>query len=295
MKEAEVFVGTLASIGDRSLEDRLFDILVIDEATQATEPMTWIPMTHAKKVVMAGDHFQLPPTVRSKEAEEKGLGITLFERFYDLLGEGSKQLLERQYRMNETIMGFSSREFYKNLLVADESVKSQSLSGLPGVRGCAETKEPLLFIDTAGKGFEEKLEEGSESRYNVEEAELLLSQLNKMLELGVPPAQIAVISPYSAQVRFLASQTPHPDIEIDSVDGFQGREKEFVIVSLVRSNMEGELGFLADTRRMNVAMTRARRKLIVIGDSATLSSIKFYADFMKYAEEVGGYKSAWEL
>ena len=295
MKEAEVFVGTLASIGDRSLEEQMFDLLVIDEATQATEPMTWIPMTRTKKVVMAGDHFQLPPTVRSKEAEEKGLGVTLFERFYDILCEESKQLLERQYRMNEIIMGFSSREFYKNLLVADDSVKTQTLSGLSGVETCDETKEPLLFLDTAGKGFEEKLEEGSESRYNIEEAGLLLSQLKKMLELGVPPGEIAVISPYSAQVRFLTSKSPDPKVEIDSVDGFQGREKELVIVSLVRSNMEGELGFLADTRRMNVAMTRARRKLIVIGDSATLSSIKFYADFMKYAEEVGGYKSAWEL
>jgi superfamily I DNA and/or RNA helicase len=295
MKDAEVFVGTLASVGDRSLEERQFDLLVIDEATQATEPMTWIPMTRTKKLVMAGDHFQLPPTVRSKEAEEKGLGITLFERFYNILGDESKQLLERQYRMNEKIMGFSSREFYKNLLVADESVKSQTLAGLPGVRECGETQEPLVFIDTAGKGFEEKLEEGSESRYNIEEAGLLLAELNKMLELGVRPSEIAVISTYSAQVRFLTSKTPHPDIEIDSVDGFQGREKELVIVSLVRSNMEGEMGFLADTRRMNVAMTRARRKLIVIGDSSTLSSIQFYADFIQYAEEVGGYKSAWEL
>lgn len=295
MKESEVFVGTLASIGDRSLEERPFDLLVIDEATQATEPMTWIPMTRAKKVVMAGDHFQLPPTVKSKEAEQQGLGITLFERFYEILGESSKQLLERQYRMNEKIMGFSSREFYKNLLVADESVRTQTLAGLPGVAECEDTKEPLLFIDTAGKGFEEKLEEGSESRYNVEEAELLLLQLHKMLGFGVPPEGIAVISPYSAQVRFLASRSPEPRVEIDSVDGFQGREKELVIVSLVRSNTEGELGFLADTRRMNVAMTRARRKLIVIGDSATLCSIQFYADFMKYAEEAGGYKSAWEL
>ena len=169
------------------------------------------------------------------------------------------------------------------------------MSGIHGVIECAETVEPLIFIHTAGKGFEEKLEEGSGSRYNPEEAEWVLDQLKKMLELGVSSKQIAVISPYSAQVRLLASQSPDPDIEIDSVDGFQGREKELVVVSLVRSNMEGEMGFLADTRRMNVAMTRARRKLIVIGDSATLSSIKFYADFIKYAEAVGGYKSVWEL
>jgi len=295
MKEAEVIVGTPASVQDKSIREKTFDLLLIDEATQATEPITWIPLTRAKKVVMAGDHFQLPPTVRSKEAEEMGLGVTLFERFYKILGTGSKQLLERQYRMNETIMGFSSKEFYKGLLVADDSVKHKTLSDLPGVKKSVETEEPLIFIDTAGKGFEEKLEEGSQSRYNFEEAALVLLQLEKMLACGVRPEEIAVISPYSAQVRLLTSKTPQAEVEIDSVDGFQGREKELVIVSLVRSNMEGEMGFLTDTRRMNVAMTRAKKKLIVIGDSATLSSIKFYSDFIKYAEEVGGYKSAWEL
>ena len=295
MKEAQVMVGTPTSIMDKALKEKSFDLLVIDEATQATEPVTWIPMTSTKKVVMAGDHFQLPPTVRSKEAEEKGLGVTLFERYYEILGEDSKQLLERQYRMNEKIMGFSSREFYENLLVADDSVKHQTLSGLSSVTKTKDTDEPLVFIDTAGKGFEEKLEEGSQSRFNPEEAELVLAELRKTLDLGVPPEEIAVISPYSAQVRLLASKSPQLEVEIDSVDGFQGREKELVIVSLVRSNVEGEMGFLTDTRRMNVAMTRARRKLIVIGDSATLSSIKFYEDFMKYAERINAYKSAWEL
>ena len=295
MKETEVIVGTPTSIQDKSIREKIFDVLILDEATQATEPLTWIPMTRAKKVIMAGDHFQLPPTVRSKEAEEKGLGVTLFERFYEILGEDYRQLLERQYRMNEKIMGFSSKEFYKNLLVADELVKFQTLSEIPGVQKCAATEEPFIFIDTAGKGFEEKLEEGSESRYNAEEAQLLLEELSRMLEYGVPPKEIAIISPYSAQVRLLISRSPHPDVEIDSVDGFQGREKELVMVSLVRSNMEGEMGFLADTRRMNVAMTRARRKLWVVGDSGTLSSIQFYADFIKYAEDIGGYKSAWEL
>ena len=295
MKEAEVILGTPTSVMDKALKDKFFDLLVIDEATQATEPVTWIPMTCAKKVIMAGDHFQLPPTVRSKEAEEKGLGITLFERYYDVLKPESKQLLERQYRMNEKIMGFSSKEFYENLLVADDTVKNQTLAGIASVTKTDETTQPIVFIDTAGKGFEEKLEEGSQSRFNPEEAELVLSELKKMIDLGVPPEGIAVISPYSAQVRLLSSRSPHPEVEIDSVDGFQGREKELVIVSLVRSNVEGDMGFLTDTRRMNVAMTRARRKLIVVGDSATLSSIKFYQDFMEYVEKVGGYKSVWEV
>ena len=295
MKEAEVIVGTPAGIQDKSIREKTFDVVVLDEATQATEPISWIPVRRGKKIIMAGDHFQLPPTVRSKEAEERGLGISLFERFYDVLEAPFKTLLDRQYRMNEKIMGFSSRMFYKNLLVADESVKTQTLVGLPGVQDSPETREMLVFIDTAGKGFEEKLEEGSESRYNPEEAELVLRELKKMLALGVPPSEIAVICPYSAQVRFLSSRLTDIPVEIDSVDGFQGREKEFVIVSLVRSNMSGEIGFLADTRRMNVAMTRARRKLLVIGDSATMSSIPFYKSFFKYAEEAGGYKSVWEL
>jgi predicted DNA helicase len=295
MSETEVVVGTPTGVQDRSIREKEFDLVIIDEATQATEPITWIPMIKAKKVLMAGDHFQLPPTVRSREAEDQGLGITLFERYYDILGGDFKQLLEHQYRMNEKIMGFSSREFYKNLLVADESVKKQVLSGLKSVQKTPDTEEPVLFIDTVGKGFEEKLEEGSESRYNPEEATVVLSQLKKMLDLGVPAEEIAVISPYSAQVRLLTSKSPDPRIEIDSVDGFQGREKELVIVSLVRGNMEGEMGFLTDTRRMNVAMTRAKKKLIVIGDSATLSSIGFYKSFIEYAESVGGYKTAWEL
>ena len=295
MKEAEAIVGTPGGSMERSIREKNFDLVILDEATQATEPVAWIPMTKAGRVVMAGDHFQLPPTVRCKEAEEKGLGITLFERYYEILGPEFKTLLERQYRMNQTIMGFSSRTFYKNLLIADESVKDQRLSGLKGVKKNEETDEPLIFIDTAGKGFEERLEPGSESRYNAGEAKLVLSQLERMLALGIPPSEIAVISPYSAQVRLMMSKSLDLSVEIDSVDGFQGREKELVIVSLVRSNFEGEMGFLTDTRRMNVAMTRARRKLIVIGDSRTLSSIKFYRDFMKYAEEVKGYKSAWEL
>ena len=295
MKEAEAVVGTPTGIQIRAVREKTFDLVVIDEATQATEPITWIPMTAAVKVVMAGDHFQLPPTVRSKEADAKGLGRTLFERYYDILGSEFKALLDRQYRMHEKIMGFSSRMFYKDRLIADESVRLQTLSGLRNVKDIPETHEPLLFIDTAGKGFEEKLETGSESRYNPEEAELVLAELKKMLEAGVKPEEIAVISPYSAQVRLLASQFSMPGLEIDSVDGFQGREKELVIVSLVRSNLTGDLGFLNDTRRMNVAMTRARRRLVVIGDSGTLSTLPFYKAFIAYADKHGAYKSVWEV
>ncbi len=294
LETCPVMVGTLTSATDPLLKGKIFDLLVMDEASQAIEPGAWIPIIRSQKVIFAGDHFQLPPTVRSKRAEEGGLGLTLFERLYPLAGEERKTLLKIQYRMHEKIMNFSSKEFYDGQLVADASVKSHTLADLEHVEKAPETTEPFLYLDTAGRGFEEALEPGSESRYNAEEAELLLSHLKKLLALGVKPGEIAVISPYSAQVRLLTSRMPDPAIEVDSVDGFQGREKELVMLSLVRSNMEGELGFLADTRRMNVAMTRAKRKLVVIGDSATLSKIPFYERFIKYAESAGGYRSSWE-
>jgi superfamily I DNA and/or RNA helicase len=294
MREARVFVGTPVSIQNRALRGIHFDLVVLDEASQATEPLSWIPVLKADKVVMAGDHCQLPPTVRNPDAERGGLGISLFERWHARLDGRSRVLLEQQYRMHERIMGFSSEVFYEGRLVADDSVHAHTLADLPGVRRTPDTTTPLLYIDTAGKGYEDRLEPGSESRYNPEEAALVLQEVRMLLEAGVPPGDIAIICPYSAQVRWLAGKLPRPEIHIDSVDGFQGRENEVVIVSLVRSNLEGELGFLGDTRRMNVAMTRARRKLIVIGDSATLANLEFYQRFIRYAERVGAYVSAWE-
>ncbi len=294
LREAEVMVGTLSSATDPLLKKRPFDLLVMDEASQAVEPAAWIPIVRAQKMILAGDHFQLPPTVRSKRAEEGGLTLTLFERLHPLVGEERRMLLRTQYRMHEKIMTFSSREFYGGELIADKAVKEHTLADLEHVGRTPETEEVFLFLDTAGRGFEEALEPGSESRYNAEEAGLVLKHVTRLLEAGVKPEEIAVISPYSAQVRLLASRMPDPGIEVDSVDGFQGREKEAVVLSLVRSNMEGELGFLADTRRMNVAMTRAKRKLIVIGDSATLANIPFYKRFIQYAESIGAYRSSWE-
>lgn len=295
LAEARVVVGTHAAGSDFIFKNRPVDLLVMDEASQATEPSSWIPLLKAKQVVLAGDHFQLPPTVRAKAAEEGGLGVTLFERLHAVLPDAFKTLLRVQYRMHETIMNFSSREFYQGQLIADESVRTHLLADLSGVRRSPETGEAFLFLDTAGRGFEEKLEPGSESRYNPEEAELLLGEVRKLLACGVKPGDIAVISPYSAQVRYLTMKMPDPGIEVDSVDGFQGREKEAVLLSLVRSNMEGTMGFLIDTRRMNVAMTRAKRKLLVIGDSATLAAIPFYRNFIQYAESVGAYRSSWEV
>ncbi|MDP3919908.1 MAG: AAA domain-containing protein [Candidatus Omnitrophota bacterium] len=294
LDEAEVMVGTHASGKSGLLRRKELDLVVMDEASQSTEPTSWIPMVRAKKVILAGDHFQLPPTVRCIEAEAGGLAKTIFERLYGVLKGDFTALLRTQYRMNEKIMNFSSREFYDGRLIADESVKSHCLADLEHVERCPETEETFLYLDTSGRGFEEKLEPGSESRFNAEEADLVLHKLGQLLKLGVRAEDIAIIGPYSAQVRLLTSRVSDPAIEVDSVDGFQGREKEVVILSLVRSNMEGEMGFLADTRRMNVAMTRARRKLIVIGDSATLGTIPFYAHFISYAESIGAYRSSWD-
>lgn len=294
VKQSSVMVGTLVSALDPVLKSKTIDLLIMDEASQATEPMAWIPILKANKVILAGDHFQLPPTVRSKEAEKQGLTNTLFERWHNLLGADWKSLLRVQYRMHEKIMSFSSREFYEDRLIADDSVKDHTLADMPEVQDNEYTRDVFQFLDTAGMGFEEKLEKGSESRYNPEEAELVIRHLRQLLGSGIKPEQIAIISPYSAQVRWISSKIQGIPVEVDSVDGFQGREKEAVLLSLVRSNVEGEMGFLTDVRRMNVAMTRAKRKLIVIGDSATLGSIPFYRDFIQYAEAIGGYKSAWE-
>lgn len=294
LREAPVMVGTHSSARDRILEGKKFDWLVMDEAAQGTEPSSWIPILKAEKLVLAGDHFQLPPTVRSPEAERKGLGLSLFERVHQIVPDSFKTLLEIQYRMHEKIMSFSSQEFYGGRVVPDSSVRHHCLADLAHVRRAPATEEVLVFLDTAGRGFEESYEAGSQSRYNLEEAQRVVQELAKLLECGVRPEEIAIISPYSAQTRLLTSMAKDTALEIDSVDSFQGREKEAVILSLVRSNVEGEMGFLTDTRRMNVAMTRARRKLVVIGDSSTLSHIPFYRDFIAYAESAHAYRTTWE-
>jgi superfamily I DNA and/or RNA helicase len=230
--------------------------------------------------------------VLSPEALRGGYNISLMER---LLNEnGPRKMLNVQYRMHQDIMSFSSEVFYEGNLQADEAVRTALLADLPQVTSTPLTTTPIHFIDTAGASYDEEPEPDGESRLNPQEADLVIKKVDELLSSGVSPEQIAVISPYSAQVKLLRERITQPAIEIDSVDGFQGREKEVVIVSLVRSNREGEVGFLADTRRMNVALTRARRKLIVIGDSATITNHPFYEKMVKYFESVGAYHSVWE-
>ncbi|MBI4677070.1 MAG: AAA family ATPase [Elusimicrobia bacterium] len=291
---AHVVLGTHAGIS-RKLADGAFDLVVLDEASQATEPLSWVPLTMARKAVFAGDSMQLPPTIYSQEAAKGGLSTTLFERLKSLLPSDLQTLLRVQYRMHETIMGFPSREFYDDKLIADESVRTHTAAGLEGVAAGALTESPLHFIDTAGAGFDETWNELLESRENPGEAKLAVKIASALLASGIRPKDLAILTPYVAQARLLKSLLRVPGLEIGSVDGFQGREKEAAVVSLVRSNNEAEVGFLADVRRMNVAITRSRRLLVMIGDSATLAQHPFYSRFIDYADLRGIHRSAYEF
>jgi len=297
ISKAQVITATLVGANHYTVRGRKYHTVVIDEAGQALEPACWIPLLKAKKVVFAGDHCQLSPTIKSTVAARAGLSTTLLEKCVALHPE-AVVLLEEQYRMHEQIMGYSSKVFYQDKLQAHESVARHLL--FPG-------DIPLAFIDTAGCGFEEK-NEGTSST-NPEEAVFLLKHLTQVVEQFMLQAEeaefpsIGIISPYKQQVYLLKElllsspelQVYADKINVNTIDSFQGQERDMIYISLTRSNAEGTIGFLADTRRMNVAMTRARKKLVVIGDSATLSRSQFYADFITYAEENNAYQSAWEF
>jgi superfamily I DNA and/or RNA helicase len=294
LDHAQIVCATNTGLDRELLGSRVFDCCVMDEASQSTEASAWNPLLFADRLILAGDPCQLPPTVISPEAVAAGFNISLMERLLKLPGPELSRRLTVQYRMHQDIMEFSSLEFYEGSLVADLSVRRALLQDLPGVAPNGLTGTPVHFIDTAGASYDEVVEPDGESRLNPLEAELVLRKVQALLDAGLPPAGIAVISPYSAQVRLLRERLRSTDIEIDSVDGFQGREKEAVIVSLVRSNRDNEIGFLEDIRRMNVALTRARRKLIVIADSATITAHPFYQRLVNYFETIGAYHSVWE-
>ncbi|MFO0876565.1 MAG: AAA domain-containing protein [Gemmataceae bacterium] len=290
-----IVCATTTGLDDELLGNAHFDLVVIDEACQSTEPGCWIPLAWGGRLLLAGDPCQLPPTVVSAEAARRGFAISLHERLHSLLGPALTRRLDVQYRMHEQIMTFSSQEFYEGSLLAHDSVSQHRLCDLPGVTASPLTETPVTFIDSAGAGYDEELEPDGESRRNPQEADLATRKVRALLDAGVSPADIAVIAPYAAQVRLLRRLLASVnDLEIDSVDGFQGREKEAVVLSLVRSNLEGEIGFLADVRRTNVALTRARRKLIVLGDSATLAHHPFYQRLCEYFEAIQAYHTVWE-
>jgi len=294
LDRATVICATLTGIDSAILGDRRFDLAVIDEAGQTTEPACWIPLLRSDRLVLAGDPFQLPPTVVSTEAAQQGFAISMLERLMAAHGAQIARRLTIQYRMHEQIGAFSSTEFYEGTLTPDASVAEHVLADLPGATREDFTVSPLEFVDTAGAGYDEQLEPDGESRLNKLEAELVQRRIVQLLEHGVAARDIAVISPYAAQVRHLRELLDVGELEIDTVDGFQGREKEAVIISLVRSNEGGDIGFLADIRRMNVALTRARRKLIVIGDSATIGGHAFYGRLLGYFEAFGAYRTVWQ-
>lgn len=292
LDSAQVITCTLIGAADKVLQNRKFPTVVIDEAAQALEPATWVPITKASRVVLTGDPYQLPPTVKAREAARKGLEITLIEKSLQRLPE--VHLLDTQYRMHETIMGFSNQHFYQNRLRAAEAVATSLLP--------IEDQAPLIFIDTAGCGFEEKVHPAYKSRYNPEEFQILCEHLHQLMDsyAGIDVPEIALISPYREQclhMEQVIEEEPkfkHQPITINTIDGFQGQEKEVVYISLVRSNTKGEIGFLKDYRRMNVAMTRAKKQLIMVGDSATIGNDRFYAELLAFCESKGSYRSAWD-
>lgn len=296
LDSADVICVTTTAIDSETLGQRTFDRVVIDEACQSTEPGCWIPLLRGQCVVLAGDHCQLPPTVLSREAEREGFGTSLLERLMEICGAEISRRLNVQYRMHEKIMQFSSSEFYDGTLIAADAVRTHLLSTIEGIVPCDLTQSPVEFIDTAGAGYDEELEPEGESRRNPQEAELICRQVERLVDAGLKAGDLAVIAPYAAQARLLRDRLrrAYPELEIDTVDGFQGREKEAVLISLVRSNTACEIGFLADTRRMNVALTRARRKLMVVGDSATIAAHEFYAKLLNYFEQIEAYRSVWE-
>lgn len=335
---SKVVLATLHGAGGFQLRHEQFDVVIIDEASQALEAQCWIPLLTAKKVVLAGDHLQLPPTIKStdhnskpKPDKDKGGGgssleTTLFDRLLSLHGPSIKRMLTTQYRMHEKIMRFPSDEMYDSRLVAAPAVAGRLLTSLPyEVQETDDTVEPLVFYDTQGGDFPEAVSDDATadafgsgggggnknknkniksngngngnnngndkkkkphalsplhaSKSNPTEALLVAHHVRELIRAGVSPQDIAIITPYNAQLSQLShllhgshkGDENHLEIdttavEISSIDSFQGREKEAIVLSLTRSNDDNEVGFLKDERRLNVAMTRARRHLCVVGD-----------------------------
>ncbi len=294
---AQVVACTLVNTVHSVLDRLKFRTVVIDEAAQALEPATWIPISRASKVVLAGDPFQLPPTVKSFDAKNKGLGITLLEKCVEQFPEVN--FLNVQYRMNKMIMDFSNTQFYDNQLVAHDSVAGWELP-----KGDIS---PVIFIDTAGAGFNEEMNQETLSKFNSGEyfifREHFLQFINTLAENELEMPSVGIITPYRSQIIYMKEQFEQEEeltayqefVTINTIDGFQGQERDVIYISLVRSNDKNEIGFLNDYRRMNVAMTRARKQLVVIGDSATIGQDDFYGKFIAYVEKNGGYRSAWEF
>jgi ATP-dependent RNA/DNA helicase IGHMBP2 len=302
---SRVVLATCTGADHPALEGLAFDVAVIDEATQAVDPLALIPALRAPRLVLAGDPHQLPPTVIDVGAARAGLASTFFERLAARGddGPGAATMLVRQHRMHEMIMRFPSETTYGGRLIAAPEVAHHVLEDL-GVAADPLRPTPVVLVDTAGKDWTDRrggLEPGDEedadpSTWNPGHAERVAAEVRRLLSRGLAATDIAVIAAYDAQVRrlraLLAAERA-AGLEVATVDAFQGREKEAVVVDLVRSNERGDIGFLADVRRMNVALTRARRFLLVLGDSATLGDHPYYAAFIAAMDDLGTHGSAW--
>lgn len=297
LEQADVVLATNTGPLHR-LRELEFDRVVIDEAGQALECACWLPLIRGGAAVLVGDHRQLPPTIVSREAARDGLSQTLFDRLITELDPAATCLLRTQYRMHRDIMKWASESQYDGLLEAHESVADRQLDGLVGVQPSPETSVPLVMIDTAGCDMHESVDDAG-SKSNPGEARLVVVHVEALTAAGVKLEDIGVITPYNAQVALLrrlfeeALGAAAEQLEIDSVDGFQGREKEVVVLSLVRSNERGEVGFVADARRLNVAVTRARSHLAVVGDSATLCSSPTIGGLIDHLHAAADYRSGW--
>ena len=271
IEESDVIVSTNSSAALDVIAKYNFDVAVIDEASQTTIPSVLIPIAKAHRFILAGDHKQLPPTVISTDAYE--LEETLFESLIEKYPHKG-QLLNVQYRMNDELMRFSNSQFYDNLLETDSSVFDITLNDFD-----INDEKTMEFIDTSNMNDNREAHlNDSKSFVNRTEARICLKLANDYLDKGVKKEDIGIISPYADQVKLISE---HIDVEVKSVDGFQGREKEIIIISTVRSNDNGELGFLNDLRRLNVAITRAKRKLIIVGNQDTLKYNRTYEKLIK--------------
>lgn len=288
--EARVIASTLTGAANRVLEGEKYFTLFIDEAAQALEAACWIAIRKAGRVILAGDHCQLPPTVKSIMALKGGLGKTLMERIVENKPE-TVTLLKMQYRMNEQIMKFSSEWFYHGMVESAPTVSH---------RGILDYDTPMMWIDTAECDGKEEFVGENFGRINRAEAELTLQTLQQYLEkigkqrILEESIDVGIISPYRAQVQLLRKELRKREffrpyrhlLTVNTVDGFQGQERDIILISLVRSNDGGDIGFLRDLRRMNVAITRARMKLIILGSSETMTSHPFYKKLYEYVGQL---------
>ncbi len=294
---AAVIAVTAAGSESWQVAGQRFDRVVLDEATQAPDPIALVALQQAPAAVLAGDPHQLPPTVIGEEAERLGLSETFFERL--AAGPHAAELvtlLRVQHRMHEALMAYPNAATYGGALRAAPDVAAAVLMEVSGVREDASRQGPFVLLDAVGRGWEEEREGEDPSTRNPGNAERVVAEVRRLVSRGVMPGDIGVITPYQAQVRLIrdgVADLLDAGLEVSSVDGFQGREKLVILVDLVRCNDVGEIGFLRDVRRMNVALTRAKRWLLVLGDGGLMARHRYYKALLEHAEQTDAWLSAW--